>query len=142
MSPGRQRRSNACDTCAKTAASTAAAPLDCSHVTTQQPHNVHCWGKDEEQGSRQQTHNDTLRAEKNGDSTSWYLVLRRPSNSLLLCSVELLLHGNAAQVDLVLQELWIGPPASAVSNVRVEPSLPFDEGGAVDLTSFVRRPDA
>lgn len=57
-------------------------------------------------------------------------------------AVELLLHGNAAQVDLVVRELWNGPPASAVSGVRVEPSLPFDEGGAVDLTSFVRRPDA
>ncbi|MEQ8348302.1 MAG: acylphosphatase [Sneathiellaceae bacterium] len=56
--------------------------------------------------------------------------------------VELLLHGNAAQVDLVVRELWIGPSSSAVSQVRVEPSLPFDEGGAVDLSNFVRRPDA
>jgi len=56
--------------------------------------------------------------------------------------VEVLLHGNAAQVDLVVGELWNGPSSASVSNVRVEPSLPFDEGGAVDLTSFVRRPDA
>lgn len=56
--------------------------------------------------------------------------------------VEILLHGNAVQVDLLLQELWVGPPASAAADVRVEPALPFDEGGAVDLSSFIRRPDA